>query len=165
LSDAECSSALEAGARLGYPFIVKPRLGRGGRGVTVVADEPAAAAEHRSGVAYQEFLCGDEYDVNLFVYPAGVPVITRVMLKTGLKQGIVGNATGVRAADRPDVVVLANEAARVMMLEGAIDMDIRMGENGRPKVLEVNARVGAHVLQAGGILERMLHASCERVQP
>lgn len=162
-SNDECASATDAGELLGYPFICKPRLGRGGRGVNVVVDASAAAAEKRTDVAYQEFLGGEEYDVNLFVYPPGVPLITRVMLKTGLKEGIVGNATGVRPAYRPDVAALADQTARVMMLEGPIDMDIRMTEGGLPRVIEVNARVGANVVQAGGILDILLRQSLAEV--
>lgn len=158
-SDLECASAREAGERLGYPFIAKPRHGRGGRGVVVVNDPAAAEREVRSDVAYQEFLGGEEYDVNLFAYPAGEAVVTRVLLKTGLKEGIVGNATGVRIACRPDIEALAEETARAMQLEGPIDMDIRLTESGVPKVIEVNARVGANVLQAGPILDQFLHAS------
>jgi glutathionylspermidine synthase len=35
-------------------------------------------------------------------------------------------------------------------------MDIRLDETGTPKVLEVNARVGANVLKAEGVLETLL---------
>lgn len=156
LSDAECPTPLHAGEALGYPFVAKPRQGRGGRGVRVVLDEVMAAGEHRTGVAYQEFVGGEEYDVNLFAFPAGTAAVTRVLFKTGLREGIVGNATGVRPSPRLDVEVLAGAAVRAMRLEGPIDMDIRLTESGMPKILEVNARVGAHVAQAEGVLDQLL---------
>lgn len=156
LSDVECPTPLHAGEALGYPFVAKPRHGRGGRGVRVVLDEAMAAGEHRTGVAYQEFVGGEEYDVNLFAFPAGNASITRVLFKTGLREGIVGNATGVRPSPRQDVELLAEAAVRAMRLEGPIDMDIRLTESGVPKILEVNARVGAHVVQAEGVLDLLL---------
>jgi carbamoyl-phosphate synthase large subunit len=155
LSDLECPSPLDAGEALGYPFVAKPRYGRGGRGVRVVRDEAMAAEEHRPGMAYQEFVGGVEYDVNLFAYPAGNSALTRVLIKTGLKEGIVGNATGVLPASCPDVRALAEDAVRAMQLEGPIEMDIRLTEGGIPKILEVNARVGVHVLQAEGVLDHL----------
>ncbi|MEW6509778.1 MAG: ATP-grasp domain-containing protein [Bacteroidota bacterium] len=158
-ADCECPSALEAGEVLGYPFIVKPRRGRGGRGVRVIFDRATAADETRTDVAYQEFLGGEEYDVNLFAYPAGRLAALQIFLKTGLKQGIVGNATGVKPVGCPAIAELAGDVVRVMRLEGGIDMDVRLTESGVPKVIEVNARVGAHVRQAAGVLEQMLQES------
>lgn len=165
LSDDACPTPMHAGAALGYPFVAKPRQGRGGRGVRVVLDEAMAAGEHRTDIAYQEFVGGEEYDVNLFAFPAGIASVTRVLFKTGLKEGIVGNATGVRPAPRPDVEALAEAAVRSMRLEGPIDMDIRLTESGLPKILEINARVGAHVVQAEGILDLLLELTLKGTKP
>ena len=161
LSDEDVENPFVAGDALGYPFVAKPRHGRGGRGVFVYRDRSEAVIESRTGVVFQEFLPGEEYDANLFAGPDGEPVVTRVLLKTALKNGIVGNAVSVTAVDQPDIARLAVRAAAALKFEGPIDIDIRRGADGIPRVLEINARVGANVLCAGGILETMLHESCK----
>jgi len=159
LADEEVENALEAGETIGYPFIAKPRAGRGGRGVSVYLAPKDAAREKRRGIVYQQFLGGDEYDVNLFAYPEGTPIVTRVLLKTSLKGGIVGNAASVEIVNEPDIAALAMKAVEVLRLEGPIDIDIRRGIDGIPGIIEINARVGANVLQAEGILETMMMES------
>jgi carbamoylphosphate synthase large subunit len=145
----------DAARALGFPLLSKPRFGRGGRGVQVhrgPADlERAAGTE----VVWQEFLPGEEYDVNLFLERDGrVPALV-VLRKTGLKEGIVGNALGVERVERPDVAELAVRAVRALRLEGAIDLDVRLRSDGGPAVLEVNARLGANVLSAREVLDAL----------
>jgi len=144
----------EAVRALGFPLLSKPRQGRGGRGVVVhrSADDLDRAA---GDVVWQEFLPGEEYDVNLFVeadgrVPAGV-----VLRKSGLKEGLVGNALGVERVSHPGVLDLAVRAARTLRLEGPLDLDVRLGADGRPAVLEVNARLGANVLSAREVLDAL----------
>lgn len=143
-----------AAAALGFPLLSKPRLGRGGRGVVV--HRSADDLDRASGdVVWQEFLPGEEYDVNLFVeadgrVPAGV-----VLRKTGLKEGLVGNALAVERAEAPAVLDLAIRAARALRLEGPLDLDVRCTADGRPAVLEVNARLGANVLSAREVLHAL----------
>lgn len=140
---------------LGFPLLSKPRFGRGGRGVLVhrtLGDMARAGPEE---VVWQEFLPGEEYDLNLFAERGG-PVAAAVALrKTGLKDGLVGNATGVERADRPAVADVGAAAARALRLEGPLDLDIRARAAGGLAVLEVNARLGANVLAAPEVLEAL----------
>ena len=140
---------------LGFPLLSKPRFGRGGRGVFVHrgADDLACASPEE--VVWQEFLPGEEYDVNLFVERDGSVPAAVVLRKTRLKDGLVGNALGVERVERDDVAELGARAARSLGLEGPIDMDIRLGEDGTPAVLEVNARLGANVLSAREVLDAL----------
>ena len=160
-ADEDVRSAMEAGEILGYPFVAKPRVGRGGRGVKVYFSEDEAEKETRRNIVYQEFLGGEEYDVNLFAHPAGRPRASQILLKTSLKDGIVGNATGVSPVYRRDVLSLAVHAVDALNLEGPIDIDIRRDRNGAPKILDINARVGANVLMSKCVLETMLILSME----
>lgn len=159
LADGGVIDAAGAGEVLGFPFVAKPRRGRGGRGVVVHYSRTDAARETRSGIVYQEFLCGEEFDVNLFSRPGGNPTVVRVLLKTSLRGGVVGNALTVRPVERNDVAEVAVLACRGLRLEGPIDMDVRRDAMGVPRILEINARVGANVLSAGGILDEMLDTS------
>jgi carbamoyl-phosphate synthase large subunit len=140
---------------LGFPLLSKPRFGRGGRGVLVHRTLGEMARVGPEEVVWQEFLPGEEYDLNLFVERDGSVPAATVLRKTSLKGGLVGNALGVERADRPAVAELGAAAARALHLEGPLDMDIRTRSDGGLAVLEVNARVGANVLAAPEVLEAL----------
>ncbi|HSS45211.1 MAG TPA: ATP-grasp domain-containing protein, partial [Thermoanaerobaculia bacterium] len=138
------------------PILSKPRLGRGGRGIEVYesADEvPERLSRER---VYQEFLPGEEYDVNLFAGSGGRPRVTVVLRKTALKSGRVGNALAVERVTERDVAKLAERAVQTLALEGPIDVDIRRAASGRPQVLEINARVGANIRSAEEVLGALI---------
>lgn len=139
---------------LGFPLLSKPRVGRGGRGV-VVHRGPEDLAQAGDDAVWQEFLPGEEYDANLFVERGGAVASSVLFRKTGLREGLVGNATGVERAHRPDVAELTARAARALHLEGPLDVDVRTRTDGSAAVLEVNARLGAHVLAAPEVLRAL----------
>lgn len=139
-------------AWLGTPCLSKPRVARGGRGITV---HPEAIRLPRDpGLVVCEFVPGQEYCPNVWLDAAGSEVV--VLRKTGLKQGLHGNATGVVVVDEPDVAELALDACRVLGVRGPADVDIRRRADGLPVVLEVNARFGANSAAAPVLLERLL---------
>ncbi|MGD0727641.1 MAG: ATP-grasp domain-containing protein [Spirochaetia bacterium] len=143
---------------LGWPCLSKPRTGRGGRGVVVryPEDWPAIAALDDLSIL-QEFLPGTDYAPNLCVPRAsGAAVVAVILEKTRLKEGIVGNAAEVRRAEAPDVMALACGAARAMGFVGPLDVDVRRGKDGRPAVLEINARFGANIAFAPEVLDAAL---------
>jgi len=138
---------------IGWPCLSKPRIGRGGRHVTVY-DTPAAfteLAQLDNSYIVQEFAPGIEYNVNLFLAPrAEGPVI--VLEKLAVREGRTGNATEVRRVDAPPVARTAIAAARALGLTGPLDMDIRCRADGTPLVLEINARFGANITHAPEVL-------------
>jgi carbamoylphosphate synthase large subunit len=143
---------------LGWPCLSKPRRGRGGRGVAVrqPSDWPAVEALDDSFVL-QEFLPGTDYDPNLLMARAGesAPLVV-VLEKTRLKEGIVGNAAEVRRAHAPDVTALAAATGRALGFVGPLDLDVRRGRDGRPAVIDINARFGANIASAPEILDAAL---------
>jgi carbamoyl-phosphate synthase large subunit len=143
---------------LGLPVIVKPRQGRGGRGVRVLraAEELVAAAG--ADAVFQEYAPGDEFDVNLFLERSGEVAAAAVLRKTALRDGETGNATGVERVDHPAVRDLAIRAARALELAGPLDVDVRLRRDGAPVILEINARLGANSLSAPEVLEALLAA-------
>ena len=145
----------EVTGALGFPLLSKPRFGRGGRGVFVHRGAADLACASPEEVVWQEFLPGEEYDLNLFVERDGSVPAAVVLRKTGLKDGLVGNALGVERVERRDVAELGVRAARSLGLEGPIDLDIRLAGDGTPAVLEVNARLGANVLSASEVLDAL----------
>jgi carbamoyl-phosphate synthase large subunit len=137
---------------LGLPLLSKPRFGRGGRGVQLHRTEEEVVRTGPDEVVWQPFLPGEEFDVNLFLERDGTAPAAVALRKTGLREGLVGNAVGVERVDRPDLAALGVAAGRALGLFGPLDVDIRMGNDGVPAVLEVNARLGANVLSAREVL-------------
>lgn len=145
---------------LGFPCISRPRVGRGGRHVTV-HDRADSALDMRlagSNLIWQQFMPGTEYDVLLMI-PRDRPVSERVAVvfeKTALREGRTGNAVALKRVSAPDVRDLALAAAQALDLAGPLDMDIRRDVNGVAHVLEINARIGAHTLKASEIFDAMV---------
>jgi len=146
-------------AALGLPVLVKPRFGRGGRGVSVLQTLAEVEAAAPAGeVVWQEFAPGVEFDVNLFVDRGGAVAAAVVLRKTALRDGMTGNAAGVERVEHPAVRDEAVKAACVLELCGPLDVDVRLRRDGTPVVLEINARLGANALAAPEVLEA-LHAA------
>lgn len=141
---------------LGLPLLSKPIFGRGGRGVTVYRSKEDVYNEKREGLIFQKFIPGDEFDVNLFIGKGGDALATVVLQKTLLKDGIIGNALKVERVESGDVAKLAMEAAALLRMEGPLDFDIRLRQDGAPVLLEINARLGGNVLQAREILDALV---------
>ena len=142
--------------RIGWPCISKPRVGRGGREV-LLHDEDDWLAILTLGDNYilQEFADGTDYAPNVYVSPDGQSTVI-VLEKTELKEGKVGNAKSVRRAQDEDVAELAKAAAQAVGLVGPLDIDIRRKSDGRPVVLEINARFGANIRYAPEVFEAAL---------
>lgn len=155
-------SAASAFIDLGGPLVVKPRISRGGRGVRLY--EQAGQLDWgqlRADELVQLFMPGTEYAVAVYNAPrgtAGVPLAV-VLEKTELAAGRVGNGVAVRrlAGDAAeDVAAVAVAACAALDLRGPVDVDIRRDAAGAPRVLEVNARFGAHSACVPELLDRVL---------
>lgn len=146
---------------MGGPLVLKPRVGRGGRGVRVI-DRPdeVAWSDLDDSVIVQEFAPGIEYAPMVHRSRRGTAEPTVVVLeKTELKEGRVGNAASVErveGATVDDVVQIARSAVAGLGLHGPVDLDIRRTRTGVPVVLEINARFGANSESAPEILDAVL---------
>ncbi len=153
-------TAAQALGWAGGPVVVKPRVGRGGRGVHVVED-PADPIWERLDASWlvQAFAPGTEYSPQAYRSPRTGRCTVVVLQKAELEHGRVGNAT---AADRladdatPDVAALAARALEALDLVGPADLDVRRLADGTPVVLEVNSRFGALSAGAPELLESVL---------
>lgn len=156
---SQLDSPGDVAGTIGWPCISKPRVGRGGREVTLLSpsDWPfVASLDDR--YLLQEFAAGTDYAPNAYIEPGGGAPIVVVLEKTVLEGGIVGNATEVRRVIAPEVADLAAAAATALGLCGPLDIDIRRRGDGIPVVLEVNARFGANVAEAQEVLDATLAA-------
>lgn len=143
--------------KLGLPLLSKPCFGRGGRGVKLYRSPAELYNEIQEDIVYQEFISGEEFDLNLFM-EKGDLLAGVVLKKTILKQGIVGNALAVERTERKDIIHLGIKAANLLAMEGPLDMDIRLRANGEPVLLEINARAGGNILFAPEILDSLISA-------
>lgn len=158
---------------LGFPYVVRPRVARGGRGVRLETSFPPTVPLRETEMV-STFLPGTEYCAQLYLPAPGSPrrngaangagdnarrrPTVVVLEKTSLASGQHGNATGVRRVKAPDVAELALAAARAVGLNGAADVDIRRDTQGRPALIEINARFGAHSAHAPELLDALLDA-------
>jgi carbamoylphosphate synthase large subunit len=143
--------------RLGLPYLSKPRVGRGGRGVVVHSGEDGTEPHlFDASTILQEFIPGTEYAPNLYLARDPHDDVVVVLEKTALAHGNVGNAVGVRRVVADDVGRLARDAARALRLTGPVDLDVRRGVDGEPVVLEINARFGANSSHAPEVLDALL---------
>jgi carbamoyl-phosphate synthase large subunit len=153
------SSTAAAIDMLGAPFVLKPRVSRGGRGVRLIesSDETWPAGD-ASWIA-QAFAPGTEYNPQVYRSPITGNSTVVNLEKTVLKQGRVGNAAEVvrlAAGAEPEVEAIAAQTAEALGLVGPLDMDVRRGEDGQPLVLEVNSRFGANSAHAPELLDAVL---------
>ncbi len=152
-------------AEVETPVLSKPRWGRGGRGIVIhqhAGDIPDSLPPDR---IFQVFLPGQEYDVNLFAEPGGRSAVSVVLKQTQLKSGVWGNALDVDRTDDREVAELAARTVHALGLEGPLDIDIRRGRDGRPAVLEVNARFGANARSAEEVLAALMNQWRESCAP
>jgi carbamoyl-phosphate synthase large subunit len=146
------------------PVIAKPRISRGGRGVVLHSSKETLSQEQRSNIVFQEFMRGEEYDVNLFVDHKGKLRSCVVLHKTSLREGLVGNALAVERVQRDDIVDLCSRAVKVLGIVGPADIDIREDASGTPHLLEINARLGANALSASEVMDDLVSDWKENMQ-
>ncbi|MGH1565359.1 ATP-grasp domain-containing protein [Mumia sp. DW29H23] len=157
---SDLPDAAGALAWAGGPVVVKPRVSRGGRGVTVV-EKPEDLDWTGTDASWivQGFVDGPEYAPQVYRSPRTGRTTVVVLEKTALKEGRVGNAAdAVRLPDDavPDVRAVAAATVEALDLVGPVDMDVRRDASGAPYVLEVNGRFGALSAHAPELLDLVL---------
>jgi len=142
---------------IGFPLLSKPRCGRGGRNVCIYwKKEDLLYTEDPGNLVFQEFIPGDEFDVNIFFNKKKEMKACIVLKKLLLKEGTTGNALAVERVRKDDVADIAIRAATVLQMEGPVDIDVRLRRDGSPVILEINARIGGNILNAQEILDSLL---------
>ena len=153
---ADATEAMRAVQQVGgYPAIVKPRRGGGGRGVTVVHSpddlEPALSCARRAygpgphGVLVQEFIAGRSVGVEAFFFQN--ELACAFVLDDQFEPGYVSPAghslpSTLTAALEQSVVSAVAALGRALGLSaGPANFDLRL-VNGETILLEVNPRLG-----------------------
>lgn len=151
---------------LRYPLIVKPRSGRGSRGVAAVRS-PAELDRLLRDTPYppdrlllQERLSGTEFTVSVVVWRDGEPqaVVPKEVI---LKRGVTRFAVTRRA---PGVQDLCRRIQHELGADGPFNVQLALDDAGRPRVFEINPRfssttaltLAAGVDEVGGLLGQAL---------
>lgn len=131
-------------AAVPVPVIVKPTIGAGSHGVSVVRDRAglAAAVKHAGkDPLIQDFIDGQEYTVDLVVDPAGLILAAAPRIRVEVRAG--QSYKGVTVND-PEVEAAARRCARAVGLTGQGNVQlIKSAENGRCYFVEVNPKFAA----------------------
>jgi len=163
---------------LGGPLVVKPRISRNGRGIRLLgrtSDSGARAARIWASLddswMVQRFAPGTEYAAQGFRHgqltgPDDVLVVLERTLREAAKED--GSPTvrvrKVQAPSDSDVAVVAGSAAAALGLTGPFSVDIKRLQDGKPAVLEVEARFGMFSALAPGVLDTVLEL-CKQDHP
>jgi len=138
---------------LGLPLMARPIFPSPTGESSVYISEDEVRGERREGIVFQEFVPGEEFNVNLFMGEDGWAVSAVALKKAD---------SGIVRVVRPDVVELAVSASRALGLTGPLEMDIRLREDSSPVLLEVRAHLGADVRYAPEVLDSILSSMKER---
>lgn len=152
-------SSEEAFERFGSPILIKPRVGRGSRGVRVIhREEDFRWSILSDKMIVQEFAPGDEFAP--MVHVSVRDGRSQVGLVTKIKTPGCGSSGGyvkeVPAGYSVDVATVAINAVLALGLNGPVDLDLRRNRDGVPVVLEVNARFGANSEYSPGLVDAVL---------
>jgi carbamoyl-phosphate synthase large subunit len=135
------ASKYEDATKLNYPIVLKPRSGRGSRDTYICQDELDFRAFKRrvTDPIIQEYLQEPEYTVDVFSDLRARPLFAvprrRIKVKAGVTwQGIVER--------QPVIEKLCMYAAEKIGITGPSCIQVRYDKNGRPKIFEVNPRIG-----------------------
>ena len=125
-----------------FPLVVKPRRGRGSRGVERVADA-AGLATHLSETSHdpeelllQEWLTGTEYTTSV------VGTATNRLLGVVPKEAIEKEGSTVLGATRraPSVAATCRDLFETLAPAGPLNVQQIVGDDGIPRVIEINPR-------------------------
>jgi 3-methylornithine--L-lysine ligase len=150
----------------GFPIVVKPSVGSGSHGVRIVASEPELVVARTSFAADGAEMVAEEYvtgpSLSFEVLGWGGKAVT--LQATGLEfddaydckrvVAPVAAGDGVTAALLDEFAAVSRRLASAVGLHGVMDVEVIVSD-GRPKVLEIDARLPsqtpAAVLHSSGL--------------
>lgn len=138
--------AAESDHDLALPFLTKPRLGCGGCGITRVATQAEAARMRDLARASPGTLLAQEELQGELLHVGGVAkngklLQTAVYGEPHHEQSNFGPVTSIVILDAPEIIDRAAKVIDSLGLNGAFCFDYIRVADGRPMLLDVNARV------------------------
>ncbi|MFF6995115.1 ATP-grasp domain-containing protein [Streptomyces sp. NPDC008313] len=153
VTDFEEAAAFAAST--GYPVVVKPARGSGSEGVHVVADEDrlrevlgqvAADGSHQAGVLVEEYLSGRFVSAELGLARGRFLRLAVSERSTWHRHEALETGTtipaGISAADHDRVMEFAEAVVGAVGLGlGVFHVEIMLGDDGTPRLIELNPRL------------------------
>ncbi|WP_205479945.1 ATP-grasp domain-containing protein [Sphingomonas arenae] len=133
---------------VGFPLIVKPRVGARSAGVSVAhdAEELAAALAGRTGLVVQQVAgpADQEYTASALVFDGKAHA--SIVMRRDLRDG---NTHRAFVEPYPELNAFVRRAAEALQPYGPVNFQFRTDKHGRPHIFEINARFsGATPLRA-----------------
>lgn len=124
---------------IGFPVIVKPRIGRGSEGVTLVKNKQQLlrSVKGKKNLILQEYITGEEqeFTVGICLNHTG-RVISKIALKRHLQEGVSIAAV---SDDYHDIADYCARVASTLRAYGALNIQLRL-KDGKPVIFEINPR-------------------------
>jgi len=125
--------------RTGFPLIIKPRIGRGSVGVTLIKNkqELLKNVKGKKKLIVQEYITGEEqeFTVGICLNYMG-KVISKIALKRYLQEGVSIVAV---SDDYHDIADYCAGVAGSLKAYGAMNIQLRL-KDGKPVIFEINPR-------------------------
>lgn len=124
---------------LRYPVIVKPRAGQGSKQVQKIDDAHTFSERATVGQIWQEYLAPDDQEYTCPAYHSVARGTQILVLRRTLSGGLTGRGEVVNESRIEHYVA---EISRAINLVGAINVQLRLTENG-PCLFEINPRLSS----------------------
>lgn len=123
------------------PLVLKPISGRGSQDVYICKDEDELRVLEKrvTKPIVQEYLLEPEYTVDMLSNLSGEPLIAIPRRRYRVKAGVTWQGW---VELREDVQRLCERAGRKLRLLGPSCIQVRFTKEGKPKIFEVNPRIG-----------------------
>lgn len=128
---------------LGFPAYAKPDYGSGSRGAMPVRNRADLRQARSDGLVVHEHLPGPEYTVDCLSDTSGQLMVCNVRVRGHIGRGI---ALGTESVTHPEIVGYVHSIASRLKIRGPWFVQFKEDAYGRPRVLEVNARVGGSMV-------------------
>jgi carbamoyl-phosphate synthase large subunit len=124
-----------------YPVVIKPRIGRGSRDVSICkcAEELSSAIQRVDNAIVQEYLPGDEYTIDTLSDLEGKPLVAVPRKRIEIKAGISWKGMVV---DDERLTRIALKAIELLKIKGPACLQVKLNSMGLPEVIDVNPRIG-----------------------
>ncbi len=156
----ETRLACDSDMGLGFPVIVKPRTGRGSRGLGLVHSDLelqaflAASAYSREENLLQEYIEGTEFTVSVLVWRDGqvqAVVPKEIISKKGITRIAVSRLN-------PAIDSVCRQVQQALQADGPFNVQLRLDAHGEPCIFEINPRFSTSISLtiAAGINELLI---------
>lgn len=133
-----------------YPILMKPRIGRGSKGIRIIQNGPELEAYKGSdGYIYQEVITGEEFTIDTLSDANGKVLAAVPRIRLEIKNGVSCKGRTVRNKVIEEMSIGICEAVK---LTGPACIQCILTAEGTPYFFEINPRIGSAVIltiQAG----------------